>query len=165
MQVAFQNGIAFAVPAQRAVRTESFIVPGENAVPAQRIVEVVRECLLDQPVFAVDVGNHEGSPHHRRASVSLATIVGQASRLPVVLSIVGQASRLPVVLRRPRLWHRRTGKRDAYPTFREGKRDAYYVPQGASETLTLRSAWEREGSAGVEPSVAFSEKRYFCSNL
>ena len=42
--------------AQRAVRAEGFLVPGIDALPAQRLFQMLGEGRLNQPVFAVDVG-------------------------------------------------------------------------------------------------------------
>src|SRR5437763_464054 len=54
-QLAPQHRVAFAVAAQVAGRTEGLVVPGIGALPAERVVEVVGERLLDETVLAVDV--------------------------------------------------------------------------------------------------------------
>ena len=57
-QVAHQHHVALGRPAQRALRPEGLGVVGVDALPAEPVAQVVGEGLLDQPVFAVDVGDH-----------------------------------------------------------------------------------------------------------
>jgi hypothetical protein len=40
------------------MRPEGFLVPGVDAFPAERIVQILGEGLLDQAILAVDVGDH-----------------------------------------------------------------------------------------------------------
>ena len=60
-QVAHQHHVALRRPAQRSLRPEGLGVVGVDALPAEPIAEVVREGLLDEPVLAVDVGDHPAS--------------------------------------------------------------------------------------------------------
>ena len=57
-QVAHQHHVALRCPAKRSLWPEGLGVVGVDAFPVELIAEVVREGLLDQPVFAVDVGDH-----------------------------------------------------------------------------------------------------------
>ena len=59
-QVAGEHHRFLIQPTQRAVRSEGLLVPGVDAVPAEYVVQVFGEGLLDQAVLAVDVG--EGHP-------------------------------------------------------------------------------------------------------
>jgi hypothetical protein len=55
-QVPFRNRVALTVAAEVAGGAEGFVVPGVGAFPAELIVKIVGEGLLDETVFAVDVG-------------------------------------------------------------------------------------------------------------
>src|SRR5262249_9422695 len=57
-QVTHYHHLTLAVAAKRAVRPEGLVVPGVDAVPAEHIVQILGEGLLDQAVLAVDVGDH-----------------------------------------------------------------------------------------------------------
>jgi hypothetical protein len=60
-QVPHQHHLALGCPAKGAVRPEGLGVVGIDALPAENLLQVVGEGLLDQPVFAVDVGQGHGS--------------------------------------------------------------------------------------------------------
>jgi hypothetical protein len=57
-QVALQDGILQAIAAQAAGEAEGFVVPGLSAFPTELVAEVISEGLLNETVFAVDVGDH-----------------------------------------------------------------------------------------------------------
>jgi len=55
-QVAHEHNLALISAAQCAGGTERFVIVGIYALSAERVVQMVSACLLNQPVFAVDVG-------------------------------------------------------------------------------------------------------------
>ena len=59
-EVAGEDDIPLAGAAQRANGAEGLLVVREDALPAEDIMKVVGERLLDEPVFIVDVGDHGG---------------------------------------------------------------------------------------------------------
>ena len=67
-QVAHQHHIPLGRAPQRALRPERLLVVGVDALPAEHLLQMLGEGLLDQPVFAVDVGDHGCSPDHGRHS-------------------------------------------------------------------------------------------------
>ena len=62
-QVAHQHHVALRCPAKGSLRPEGLSVVGVEALPPETITEMIREGLLDQPVLAVDIGDHgAGAP-------------------------------------------------------------------------------------------------------
>ncbi len=59
-QVTNQHDLALGGSPQRSMRPEGLRVVGVDAVPAKDLLQMVGEGLLDQPVFAVDVGEGHG---------------------------------------------------------------------------------------------------------
>jgi hypothetical protein len=57
-EIADQNDFARAAAAKSSGRAEGFLVVTLDGFPAKDIAQVVREGLLNQAVFAVDVGDH-----------------------------------------------------------------------------------------------------------
>ena len=68
-QVALQHGLLRVVAAQRARRAEGLGVPSVDALPAERLLKMVGERLLDQTVFAVEAG-------HRHAGLLIGQRLG-----------------------------------------------------------------------------------------
>ena len=56
-QVTGQYNLGGVTASECAVGSEGFLIPGIDAVPAQHVVQMSGEGLLDQAVFAVDVGD------------------------------------------------------------------------------------------------------------
>ena len=57
-EIADQHDFAFAGATERATGSEVLVGEGVNAFPAEHIAQMVGKRLLDQPVFAFDVGDH-----------------------------------------------------------------------------------------------------------
>lgn len=61
-QIPHQHSLAFGRAAQGSVRPERLRVVGVDALPADRLLQMLGEGLLDQPVLAVNVGDQMGFP-------------------------------------------------------------------------------------------------------
>jgi hypothetical protein len=59
-QVAREHHLARVRAPQRAIRSERLLVPRIDTLPTQLIAQMPGERLLDEPVFAVDVGVGHG---------------------------------------------------------------------------------------------------------
>ena len=53
-----QHDVPLGRAPQRALRPERLRVVGVDALSPEPVAQVIRESLLNQPVFAVDVGDH-----------------------------------------------------------------------------------------------------------
>src|SRR5262245_45900346 len=77
-----QHDRALIGTAQRAGETKRLVVVGIDAIPPKRVVEVFSERLLNQPVFAVDVGNH-GLLHLRFEAIEPDKLHSIVPKFPV----------------------------------------------------------------------------------
>lgn len=66
-QVTNQHNLTFVRAAQGSVWPEGLRVVGVNALPSEHLLQMVGKGLLDQPVFAIDVGDQMGFPYFQPA--------------------------------------------------------------------------------------------------